>query len=148
MGKSFSTTHVVEVVNGQLEIIRRNSGGYFHFRSSPLSLPQCGTCSWVSPFPCICVGRFPHLSLFSSRAPGYPLPCGHLYQIWPCVQWRPQSAKRYARSVAIKPTRAFKRSSIVKIQNDSDSGRSNQRHAHTESVTTFTLFASEVGRVA
>jgi len=28
--KSFSTTNVVEAVNGQLEILRRNSGGYFH----------------------------------------------------------------------------------------------------------------------
>ncbi len=30
MRKSFSTTNVVEAVNGQLEIMRRNSGGYFH----------------------------------------------------------------------------------------------------------------------
>jgi len=28
--KSFSTTNLVESVNGQLEIMRRNSGGYFH----------------------------------------------------------------------------------------------------------------------
>jgi transposase-like protein len=28
--KSFSTTNTVEAVNGQLEILRRNSGGYFH----------------------------------------------------------------------------------------------------------------------
>ncbi len=28
--RSFSTTNVVEAVNGQLEIMRRNSGGYFH----------------------------------------------------------------------------------------------------------------------
>ena len=28
--KSFSTTNQVEAVNGQLEIMRRNSGGYFH----------------------------------------------------------------------------------------------------------------------
>lgn len=28
--KSFSTTNVVEAINGQLEIMRRNSGGYFH----------------------------------------------------------------------------------------------------------------------
>jgi putative transposase len=28
--KSFSTTNVVESINGQLEIMRRNSGGYFH----------------------------------------------------------------------------------------------------------------------
>ena len=28
--RSFSTTNVVEAVNGQLEILRRNSGGYFH----------------------------------------------------------------------------------------------------------------------
>jgi len=27
---SSSTTNVVEAVNGQLEIMRRNSGGYFH----------------------------------------------------------------------------------------------------------------------
>src|SRR6266699_6391736 len=28
--RSFSTTNVVEAINGQLEIMRRNSGGYFH----------------------------------------------------------------------------------------------------------------------
>ncbi len=28
--KSFSTTNVVEAINGQLEILRRNNGGYFH----------------------------------------------------------------------------------------------------------------------
>ena len=28
--RSLSTTNVVEAVNGQLEIMRRNSGGYFH----------------------------------------------------------------------------------------------------------------------
>jgi putative transposase len=30
MRKSFSTTNTVEAINGQLEIMRRNSGGYFH----------------------------------------------------------------------------------------------------------------------
>lgn len=30
MRKSFSTTNTVEALNGQLEILRRNSGGYFH----------------------------------------------------------------------------------------------------------------------
>jgi hypothetical protein len=30
MRQSFSTTNVVEAVNGQLEIMRRNGGGYFH----------------------------------------------------------------------------------------------------------------------
>ena len=30
MRKSFSTTNVVEAINGQLEIMRRNSGSYFH----------------------------------------------------------------------------------------------------------------------
>jgi putative transposase len=30
MRKSFSTTNVVEAINGQFEIMRRNSGGYFH----------------------------------------------------------------------------------------------------------------------
>jgi hypothetical protein len=30
MRKSFSTTNVVEAISGQLEIMRRNSGGYFH----------------------------------------------------------------------------------------------------------------------
>jgi putative transposase len=28
--RSLSTTHLVEAVNGQLEIMRRNNGGYFH----------------------------------------------------------------------------------------------------------------------
>jgi putative transposase len=28
--RSLSTTNLAEVVNGQLEILRRNSGGYFH----------------------------------------------------------------------------------------------------------------------
>ena len=30
MRRSFSTTNVVEAINGQLEILRRNNGGYFH----------------------------------------------------------------------------------------------------------------------
>jgi putative transposase len=30
MRKSFSSTNIVEAVNGQFEIMRRNSGGYFH----------------------------------------------------------------------------------------------------------------------
>lgn len=30
MRKSFSSTNVVEAINGQLEIMRRNAGGYFH----------------------------------------------------------------------------------------------------------------------
>ena len=30
MRKSFSTTNIVEAINGKLEITRRNSGGYFH----------------------------------------------------------------------------------------------------------------------
>jgi len=34
MRKSFSTTNVVEAINGQLEIMRRNSGGYFHSEDS------------------------------------------------------------------------------------------------------------------
>src|SRR5499425_1608497 len=34
MRKSFSTTNLVEAVNGQLEIMRRNSGGYFHSEDS------------------------------------------------------------------------------------------------------------------
>jgi putative transposase len=34
MRKSFSTTNVVEAVNGQLEIMRRNSGGYFQSEDS------------------------------------------------------------------------------------------------------------------
>jgi len=29
MRRSFSTTNAVEAVNGQLEIMRRNNGGYF-----------------------------------------------------------------------------------------------------------------------
>ena len=28
--RSFSTTNAVEAINGQLEILRRNNGGYFH----------------------------------------------------------------------------------------------------------------------
>jgi len=32
--RSFSTTNAVEAVNGQLEIMRRNSGGYFHSEST------------------------------------------------------------------------------------------------------------------
>lgn len=31
--RSLSTTNVVEAINGQLEIMRRNSGGYFHSES-------------------------------------------------------------------------------------------------------------------
>jgi transposase-like protein len=32
--RSFSTTNAVEAVNGQLEILRRNSGGYFQSEES------------------------------------------------------------------------------------------------------------------
>lgn len=49
--RSLSTTNVVEAVNGQLEIMRRNSGGYFHSEETlklklGLAVSQLETGSW------------------------------------------------------------------------------------------------------
>jgi transposase-like protein len=52
--KSLSTTNVVEAVNGQLEIMRRNSGGYFHSEDTlkfklGLAVSHLETGRWKSP---------------------------------------------------------------------------------------------------
>lgn len=54
MRKSFSTTNVVEAVNGQLEIMRRNSGGYFHSEDTlkfklGLAISHLAEGRWKSP---------------------------------------------------------------------------------------------------
>ncbi|MCH8017430.1 MAG: transposase, partial [Acidobacteria bacterium] len=52
--KSFSTTNQVEAVNGQLEIVRRNSGGYFHSEDTlkfklSLAVSHLHNGKWKSP---------------------------------------------------------------------------------------------------
>lgn len=54
MRKCFSTTNVVEAINGQLEIMRRNSGGYFHSQDTlkfklGLALASLENGKWRSP---------------------------------------------------------------------------------------------------
>jgi transposase-like protein len=51
--RTFSTTNVVEAVNGQLEIMRRNSGGYFQSEDSlrlklGIAITQLETGRWRS----------------------------------------------------------------------------------------------------
>ncbi len=51
--RTFSTTNVVEAVNGQLEILRRNSGGYFHSQDTlklklSLAVTKLETGKWKS----------------------------------------------------------------------------------------------------
>lgn len=52
--RSLSTTNVVEAVNGQLEIVRRNSGGYFHSEETlklklSMAVSQLETGRWRCP---------------------------------------------------------------------------------------------------
>ena len=52
--RSLSTTNVVEAVNGQLEIMRRNSGGYFHSEETlqlklGIAISQLESGSWRRP---------------------------------------------------------------------------------------------------
>lgn len=57
--RSFCTTNAVEAVNGQLEIMRRNNGGYFHSEDTlklklSLAISSLETGRWKSPGRSIC----------------------------------------------------------------------------------------------
>jgi putative transposase len=70
--RSFSTTNAVEAVNGQLEIMRRNNGGYFHSEDTlklklSLAISSLETGRWKSPGRSIC-SVLPQLdAMFQSR---------------------------------------------------------------------------------
>jgi transposase-like protein len=70
--RSLSTTNVVEAINGQLEIMRRNSGGYFHSEDTlklklGLSISSLEQGPWKTAGRCIC-SVIPQLNaLFQSR---------------------------------------------------------------------------------
>jgi putative transposase len=72
MRKSFSTTNVVEAVNGQLEIMRRNSGGYFHSEDTlkfklGLAVSHLQNGRWKSPARSIHSALHQLNALFQSR---------------------------------------------------------------------------------
>lgn len=70
--RSLSTTNVVEAINGQLEIMRRNSGGYFHSDEVlklklGLAISSLEEGRWKSSGRCICA-VLPQLNaMFQSR---------------------------------------------------------------------------------
>jgi putative transposase len=70
--RSFSTTNAVEAVNGQLEIMRRNNGGYFHSQDVlklklNLAINSLESGRWRSPGRSIC-SVLPQLeAMFQSR---------------------------------------------------------------------------------
>jgi putative transposase len=70
--RSFSTTNVVEAVNGQLEIMRRNSGGYFHSEETlklklGLAISSLQDGRWRSPARSITAALHQLNALFQSR---------------------------------------------------------------------------------
>jgi transposase-like protein len=70
--RSFSTTNVVEAINGQLEIMRRNSGGYFHSDEVlklklGLAISSLEDSRWKSPSRCICGVLAQLNAMFQSR---------------------------------------------------------------------------------
>lgn len=70
--RSLSTTNVVEAVNGQLEIMRRNSGGYFHSEDVlklklGLAVSSLEQGQWKSPGRSICSGLHQFNAMFQSR---------------------------------------------------------------------------------
>ena len=72
MRKSFSTTNLVEAVNGQLEIMRRNSGGYFHSEDTlkfklGLAVSHLHNGRWKSPATSIHSALHQLNAMFQSR---------------------------------------------------------------------------------
>ncbi len=70
--RSLSTTNVVEAVNGQLEIMRRNSGGYFHSEDVlklklGLAVSSLEQGRWKSPGRSICSALHQFNAMFQSR---------------------------------------------------------------------------------
>ena len=75
MRRSFSTTNVVEAVNGQLEIMRRNSGGYFHSEDTlkfklGLAVSSLEEGRWRSGARTIMAALHPLNAMFQSRFEG------------------------------------------------------------------------------
>ena len=75
MRKCFSTTNVVEAINGQLEIMRRNSGGTFHSEDTlkfklGLAIASLENGKWRAPN-CLIYAVLPQLNAtFQSRFEG------------------------------------------------------------------------------
>ncbi len=70
--RSFSTTNIVEAINGQLEIMRRNSGGYFHSEDVlklklGLAISSLEDGKWRSPGRSICAVLHQVNAMFQSR---------------------------------------------------------------------------------
>jgi putative transposase len=70
--RSLSTTNVVEAVNGQLEIMRRNSGGYFHSEDIlklklGLAVSSLEQGRWKAPGRSICSVLHQFNAIFQSR---------------------------------------------------------------------------------
>ena len=70
--RSFSTTNTVEAINGQLEILRRNSGGYFHSEDTlklklGLAISSLEEGRWRSPGRSICAVLHQLNAMFQSR---------------------------------------------------------------------------------
>lgn len=70
--RSFSTTNTVEAINGQLEIMRRNSGGYFHSEETlklklGLAISSLEEGRWRSPARTICAVLHQLNAMFQSR---------------------------------------------------------------------------------
>ncbi|MCU1297668.1 MAG: transposase mutator type [Acidobacteriaceae bacterium] len=70
--RSLSTTNVVEALNGQLEIMRRNSGGYFHSEDTlklklGLAIASLENRCWKSPGRAICAVLAQFNAMFRSR---------------------------------------------------------------------------------
>jgi putative transposase len=70
--RSFSTTNAVEAVNGQLEILRRNSGGYFQPEESlklklGLVVSALEQQRWRSPGRSICTALPQLNTIFQAR---------------------------------------------------------------------------------
>jgi putative transposase len=70
--RSLSTTNVVEAVNGQLEIMRRNSGGYFHSEDVlklklGIAVSSLEQGKWKKPSRTVCSALHQFNALFQSR---------------------------------------------------------------------------------
>jgi transposase-like protein len=70
--RSFSTTNTVEAINGQLEILRRNSGGYFHSEDTlklklGLAISSLEEGRWRSAGRSICAVLHQLNAMFQSR---------------------------------------------------------------------------------
>jgi len=70
--RSFSTTNTVEAINGQLEILRRNGGGYFHSEETlklklGLAISSLEEGRWRSPGRTVCAVLHQLNAMFEAR---------------------------------------------------------------------------------